>query len=187
MGYKKRQWWPGSILHVTARGNHKDNIFRCKKDFQMYCTYLEEALEYFRGNFEIYGYCLMNNHVHLLIKTDELHISHFITRIHSIYARFFNQKYKCTGHLFQDRYFTEVVEDDGQLLSTIRYIHLNPVKASMVKDPADYNWSSYGMTIGVIEEKLINSSEILGYFKSKNSRKAYKSFVNEELTIKKDA
>ncbi|WP_300386511.1 transposase [Clostridium sp.] len=184
MGYKKREWWPGAILHITARGNHRNDIFRDKEDFQVYYTFLEEAIEHFERKFEIYSYCLMDNHVHILLKTGDLHICNLVSRIHSIYARFFNNKYKYVGHLFQDRYYTEVIENDAQLLSTSRYIHLNPIRAKMVEKPEDYEWSSYGMTIGVTNEKLINSEAILSYFKKGNSRELYKSFVESAMKDK---
>ncbi|MPM36335.1 hypothetical protein SDC9_82930 [bioreactor metagenome] len=74
-------------------------------------------------------------------------------------------------------HFTEVIEDDSQLLATCRYIHLNPVRAKMVKKPEEYNWSSYNMTIGLKEEKIIDSSKILSYFKSETARFLYKAFV----------
>ncbi|NLL29985.1 transposase [Clostridium isatidis] len=184
MTYKKRQWWPGATLHITARGNHRNDIFRDEEDFQVYLEYIEEAVEYYEGKFEVYGYCLMDNHVHLLVKTEDMHISYLISRVHSIYAKFFNKKYKYIGHLFQDRYFTELIEDDVQILSTIRYIHLNPVRANMVKKPEDYNWSSYSMTIGLKNEKLINSKRILDYFISKYSRELYRAFVESAIKEK---
>lgn len=184
MTNKKREWWPGAILHVTARGNHRNNIFRDEEDFQVYTTFLEEALDHFLGKFEIYSYCLMDNHVHLLLKTEDLHISNFISRIHSIYARFFNNKYKYVGHLFQNRYYTELIEDDAQLLSTSRYIHLNPLKAKMVEKAEDYQWSSYGMFIGLIKVNLINSEKILDYFKKENARELYRLFVESDIKTK---
>lgn len=186
MTNKKRPWCPEAIFHITARGNHRNDIFRNQEDFQVYSTFLEEALQHFENQFQIYCYCLMNNHVHLLVKTENLHICNFISRVHSIYARYFNKKYKYIGHLYQDRYYTELIEDDAQLLSTSRYIHLNPVRANMVKKPEYYQWSSYSMFIGLNREKLINSEPILSYFKTNKSREFYKSFVESAIKIKLD-
>lgn len=87
----------------------------------------------------------MNNHVHILIKTEDIHIGNFMARVHSIYARYFNSKYKYIVHLYQDRHLTEIIEDDGQLLTTSRYIHLNPVRANVVEKPENYKWSSYSI------------------------------------------
>lgn len=177
MTYKKREWWPGIVLHITARGNHRNDIFRDEEDFQIYLGLIKEAVEFFNGDFEVYAYCLMDNHVHLLVKCKEKHISRFISRIHSLYAKIFNKKYRYVGYLFQNRYFTEVIEDDSQFLSTCRYIHLNPIRAKMAEKPEDYEWSSYSMTIGLKEEKIVNSEKILGYFKCKSSRILYRAFV----------
>ena len=177
MGYKKREWWPGVVLHITARGNHRNDIFRDEEDFQIYLGLIKEALEFYNGEFEVYAYCLMDNHVHLLVKCKEKHISIFISRVHSLYAKIFNKKYRYIGYLFQNRYFTEVIEDDSQFLSTCRYIHLNPIRAKMVKKLEEYQWSSYSMTIGLSEEKIINSEKILNYFKSSSSRILYRAFV----------
>lgn len=184
MGYKKREWWPGAILHITARGNHRNDIFGDEEDFQVYYTFLKEAIEHFEGKFEVYGYCLMDNHVHILVKTEDLHIWELVARVQSMYAKFFNKKYKYIGYLFQDRYYTELIEDDTQVLSTIRYIHLNPIRANMVEKPEDYEWSSYSMTIGLIKEELINRNAILSYFKNKNSKELYKFFVESAIKYK---
>ena len=177
MTYKKREWWPGVVLHITARGNHRNDIFRDEEDFQIYLGLIKEALEFYNGDFQVYAYCLMDNHVHLLVKCKEKHISMFISRVHSLYAKIFNKKYRYIGYLFQNRYFTEVIEDDSQFLSTCRYIHLNPIRAKMVKKPEEYEWSSYSMTIGLSEEKIVNSEKILNYFKSSSSRILYRAFV----------
>lgn len=177
MTYKKREWWPGVVLHITARGNHRNDIFRDEEDFQIYLGLIKEALEFYNGEFEVYAYCLMDNHVHLLVKCKEKHISMFISRVHSLYAKIFNKKYRYIGYLFQNRYFTEVIEDDSQFLSTCRYIHLNPIRAKMIKKPEEYEWSSYSMTIGLSEEKIVNSEKILNYFKSSSSRILYRAFV----------
>ncbi|HEY5575792.1 MAG TPA: transposase, partial [Clostridiaceae bacterium] len=118
---------------------------------------------------------------HILVKTGDMHIGNLISRIHSIYTRFFNNKYNYLGHLFQDRYHIELVEDDAQLLSTSRYIHLNPVKAKMVENPQDYEWSSYSIYIGLKEEKIIESERILSYFKRENARESYRCFVESAM------
>lgn len=155
MTYKKREWWPGVVLHITARGNHRNDIFRDEEDFQIYLDLMKESIEFYNDDFEVYAYCLMDNHVHLLVKCKERHISLFISRIHSLYAKIFNNKYRYIGYLFQNRYFTEVIEDDSQLLATCRYIHLNPVRAKMVKKPEEYNWSSYKFGSRGYKEKWI--------------------------------
>lgn len=181
MSNKKRNWYPETVMHITARGNRRNDIFRDLEDFQVYAAFMVEAMEHFQEKFKILSYCLMDNHVHILVKTEDMHIGNLISRIHSIYTRFFNNKYNYLGHLFQDRYYTELVEDDAQLLSTSRYIHLNPVKANMVENPQDYEWSSYSMYIGLKEEKIIESERILSYFKRENARESYRCFVESAM------
>lgn len=181
MTYKKRPWFPGAVLHITARGNHRNDIFRDDEDFQVYLTFIEEALKHFKGKFCVYCYCLMDNHIHLLLKTEDLHVCNFITKVNSTYAQFFNKKYNYVGHLYQDRYFTELIEGDAQLLSASRYIHLNPIRAHMVKKPQDYLWSSYSMFIGLRNEKNVDCGKVLAYFEPGDVRELYKEFVESAI------
>lgn len=178
----KRPWVEGATCHVTARGNHRNDIFRDEEDFQYYLTVIEEALQYYAHfNYRIVSYCLMDNHVHLMIKTDTKPLWYLISRVHSIYTRYFNKKYNYIGHLFQDRYFSDIIEDDKQMLETSRYIHLNPVRAKMVEVPQEYKWSSYSMLIGEEDENFIHSSVILNYFKNDKRHELYKAFVEAKL------
>ena len=130
--------------------------------------------------------CLMNNHVHILIKTEDIHIGIFIARVHSIYARYFNTKYKYIGHLYQDRYHTEIIENDAQMLTTSRYIHLNPVRANMVNKPEEYKWSSYSIFIGLVKDRFTVSQNILSYFKRDGDKGLYRKFVESAIKIKVD-
>lgn len=91
---------------------------------------------------KVYGWCLMGNHVHLLLKEGREDISTTMKRIGVSYVGYYNWKYKTTGHLFQDRFKSEVVESDEYLLIVLRYIHQNPVKAGLVKKPDEWKWSS---------------------------------------------
>lgn len=188
MTTKKRPWIKGATYHITARGNHRNDIFRDEEDFQYYLTVIEEALLYYSEyNYNLACYCLMDNHVHLMIKTDTKELGALVARIHSIYTRYFNKKYHYIGHLFQDRYYSELIEDDKQLLQTSRYIHLNPVKAKMVKKPDEYRWSSYKMLIGEESKKLISLEIIHDYFKCKNKFKFYKEFVEDDLEYEEES
>lgn len=179
-----RIWYPNAIYHITSRGNRRNDIFKDEEDFQVYLTIIEGSVEYFKNQFQILCYCLMDNHVHILLNTKEMHLKYFVSRINSIYAKFFNKKHNYIGHLYQDRYFSEIIESDSQLLETSRYIHLNPVRANMVRMPEEYKWSSYSMYIEAIEEKLINSEKILSYFKENMNRELYKTFVENGIKAK---
>lgn len=169
---------PGCTYHITARGNHKDDIFKDKSDFDMYLILIKECLKYYEEyNYEIICYCLMSNHVHLLIRANNKETAYLIRRLHSMYTKYFNNKYDFVGHLYQDRYSSKLIKDDIQLLQTSRYIHLNPVRAKIVNFPQEYVYSSYSMYTGLKKEKLINSSRILNYFMEENNRELYQRFV----------
>ncbi|MBW9172912.1 transposase [Clostridium estertheticum] len=178
-----RIWYPNTSYHITARGNRRSDIFKDDEDFQIYLSIIEETMEHFSNDYEIICYCLMDNHIHILLKTKERHMKDFMARVNSIYAKFFNDKYNYVGHLYQDRYFAELIESDSQMLDTSRYIHLNPVKANMVEKPGEYQWSSYSMYIGEKREKIITSKILLSYFKKGKEKKLYKKFVE---STKKD-
>jgi len=94
------------------------------------------------GKCTVFGYCLMGNHLHLLLQENSESISVTMKRIGTSYAWWYNKKYDRVGHVFQDRYKSECVEDETYLLTVIRYIHLNPVKAKITEKPEEYKWSS---------------------------------------------
>ena len=173
MGTPQRIWFPCASYHITARGNHRNNIFRDEEDFEIYLKIIEGTFEYYDYQYELICYCLMTNHIHFMVKTKEKHISFFMRRVNGIYARYFNNKYNYIGHLFQERYYSELIENDAQALEISRYIHLNPVKAKMVQCAEEYKWSSYSMYIGMKKECIICSQRILNYFKDKD-RELYK-------------
>lgn len=181
----KVPWYPNSSCHITARGNHRNDIFKDGEDFQYYLTLLKEALEHYQQDgYEIVCYCLMDNHVHMLIKTKDKPPGQFIGRVNAMYAMYFNKRYNYIGHLFQDRYHAEFIESDAQMLEASRYIHLNPIRANMVSNLNEYEWSSYGMYIGEKKEKIICSDIVLCYFKKGNKRELYKEFVESAIKIK---
>ncbi len=184
----KVPWFPGSSCHITARGNHRNDIFRDGEDFQYYLILIEEALDHFKyDRYKIICYCLMDNHVHILIETKDKPPGKFIGRVNAMYAKYFNKKYNYIGHLFQDRYHPQFIETDAQMLEASRYIHLNPVKANMVEKPEEYQWSSYSMYIGERKEKIICSDKILCYYKEADKRELYKNFVESGIKVKIDA
>lgn len=185
MSRKNRIWYPNIMYHITARGNHRNDIFRDEEDYIVYLTIIEEVLEYYSDDYELISYCLMTNHVHLQIKTKERHIKDFMSKLNSFYVRYFNNKYNYDGHLYKDRYGSEVIENDKYALEVSRYIHLNPVRAKMVERPDEYRWSSYNMYIGKYKEKIIESDKILAYFKKENCRDLYRAYVESAIKINK--
>lgn len=182
MPRKNHKWYIGAILHVTARGNHKSNIFKHETDYKLYLNYVKEAIEYYENKHIIIAYALMTNHIHLVIETTDCDISNFVKRVHSRYAANFNKKYDCVGHLFQGRYKSELIQDDNYMLEVSRYVHLNPVRAQMVEKPENYRWSSYTTYTGERNDKLITSKRVLSYFKKGEEKELYKEFVERGQT-----
>lgn len=129
------------IYHVMVRGNEKKNIFHDDRDRLKFLDILSKKSK--DNALIIYAYCLMDNHVHLVIKEDKQDISTIMRSINTSYAQYFNKKYNRSGHVFQDRFKSEAIENDSYLLEAIRYIHNNPTKANIVKNKKDYKWSSY--------------------------------------------
>lgn len=171
------------IYHVMLRGNEKKKIFEDTEDkarfIDIICRKKEET------DFCLYAYCIMDNHVHLVIKELEAPISHIMKSIGTSYASYYNKKYNRVGHVFQDRYKSEPVENDRYLLAVIRYVHKNPVKAGICK-VQDYKWSSYRFYIrgGKNRKGLVECEEILKFF-SEDRNKAvafFKEFCNEEAS-----
>ena len=123
------------------RGINGQQIFADSEDYEK----LLEILKYCKAisEFEIFAYCLMSNHIHLLLQENKEPIELVMKRIATRFVYWYNIKYQRVGHLFQDRFKSEPVENDEYFLTVIRYIHQNPVKAGICKKPQDYNYSSY--------------------------------------------
>lgn len=114
------------------------------------------------------------------IETTDVEIWNIMRYINLAYTKYFNNKYNFIGHLFQGRYRAEIIESDSYNLQTSRYIHFNPVKASMVERPIEYKWSSYGVYMGQVKSDIVNEQKILSYFKD-NSRELYREYVESKL------
>lgn len=130
------------IYHVLARGINQQRIFEDDADFALYLKILARVKR--ESPFVLYAYCLMSNHVHLLLGEQDVSLSRVIQRIGVSYAYRFNQRHDRSGHLFQDRFKSEPVEDDGYFITVLRYIHDNPVKAGLCSSAEQYKWSSCG-------------------------------------------
>lgn len=146
MPRKAREKSSTGIYHVMFRGINKQRIFKDNEDHEKYIEVIKEykgACEY-----EIYAYCLMKNHVHLLMKEGKEDLGIVFRRVGAKYVYWYNKKYERTGHLFQDRYKSESVEDQHYFLTVLRYIHQNPIKAGFVNAIEVFPWSSYAEYIG---------------------------------------
>ncbi|MGI5879834.1 MAG: transposase [Syntrophomonadaceae bacterium] len=128
------------IYNIIIRGINRQNIFEDDEDRIRFLETLDRYKE--ETGCELYAYCLMSNHVHLLVKENDDGLSSFMKRVNGSYAYWYNWKYDHVGHLFQDRFKSEPVDDDTYFLTVIRYIHRNPLTAGMT-DGLEYAWSSY--------------------------------------------
>ncbi len=131
----------GLIYHVINRGNNRQNVFDKPEDFEAFLRSMRDLKE--RRSFELYGYCLMTNHIHLLIKPLETTISRVMQSLLVSHTQRYHRRYKSGGHVWQGRFKSPVVQDDEHLLRVLRYIEANPVKAGMVDRAGDYAWSSF--------------------------------------------
>lgn len=167
------------IYHVMVRGINRQDIFQDDEDRQKFLTIVKTVKE--TSQFNMYGYCLMDNHVHLLIQEFNEDLSQIMKRIGTSYAYWYNNKYDRSGHLFQDRYKSENVENDGYFLTVLRYIHQNPLKAKKVTEIGDYHWSSYRAYLDITAFGLIDTRmalEILG-LDHRDAIDAYKRYMRE--------
>jgi REP element-mobilizing transposase RayT len=127
--------------HVMVRGINKEIIFKTSANKEMIYTLIKDAAE--KENFEIGAWCIMDNHIHLLIKSDLESMAKIIKVMNLKYGAYYNNENNRSGPVFGDRYRSENIEDEKYLLEVLRYIHNNPVKAKKVNDPSGYKWSSY--------------------------------------------
>jgi len=167
------------LYHIMLRAINRQVIFLDREDRQ---RFLETLMRFKRASaFKIFGYCLMNNHIHILIQEGQEEIATVMKRVGISYVYWYNQKYERVGHLFQDRFKSEAVEDDRYLLVVLRYIHQNPLKAGMVSKLGNYEWSSYNSYLNG-QDKLVDPEFVLKLF-SNSSEKAldqYTKFMQKE-------
>ena len=127
--------------HIMLRGIDRQPLFRTPGDYRIFLETIQECKTL--SGFRVHAYCLMGNHARLLLRFDREDIGLAMKRIGVRFVQKMNRKYSRTGHLFQDRYRSEVVEDDAYFLNLVRYIHQNPVKANITQDASGYGYSSY--------------------------------------------
>lgn len=155
MGRYARIVYPGLTYHVINRGNNRDVIFAEEEDYYQYLNTIERYKK--KYEFKLFAYCLMTNHVHLLIKvSDKANISRVMQSLTIAHTRFYNFKYRRCGHVWQGRFMSPIVSEDGHLLMVMRYIEQNPVRAKMVQRAEDYRWSSYKLNVRLEDSKLID-------------------------------
>lgn len=165
------------IYHVMLRGINRQQIFYDDEDYDCFLSKLKIYKEI--SHHQIYAYCLMGNHVHILIKAADESLETVFRRIGSSYVYWYNMKYQRTGHLFQDRYRSEAVEDDKYFLTVLRYILRNPVKVGMCSSPSAYEYSSFreyaGQKQGITDidfaVQMTGREELLSFINQENEDK----------------
>jgi len=176
---KNQICYKGGYYHIYNRGNNKQDIFLDDSDYLFYLKRLRHAQETQKAS--IICYCLMPNHVHLLVRQDsETPIYRLISSIHTSYSMYFNRKYEKVGHLFQGRFKQKAIDKDEYLLQVSSYIHLNPLSAGLVEKLEDYQWSSYSDYIGLRAGTLCDKEVIM----ADNSPEKYKRVTEEEIKEK---
>lgn len=169
------------IYHIITRGNNRQALFRKKEDYNRYLDLFRKMKTFHR--FEIYHYCLMKNHAHLLIKFyDEEGLQKVMQRINLTYAKQYRRAYQHCGHVFQDRFKSLPIEKDSYLLECGRYIERNPLKARLVSDPADYHWSSYEVYAFGKSDDLVSPSPLYTDLAncSQERQRLYREYVLSE-------
>ena len=134
------------IFHVYARGNAKQPVYLDDGDRLTYLRLLGAAV--MKRSWRCMAYCLMENHVHLLVETPKANLASGMQWLHGLYARTFNERHGRVGHLFQGRYGAVRLTGDAQLWAVLRYIALNPVEAGLCAEPAEWRWGSYAAIHG---------------------------------------
>jgi len=176
------------IYHLIMRGTNRQTIFFDDEDSKQFLLTLQKYKEI--CGYHIFAYCLMQNHFHLLLKVGEEPLEQILRRVCGSFVFWFNKKYDRIGNLFQDRFKSEPIEDDAYFLTALRYIHNNPIKAGLVKQPKNYPWSSYVLyTMKPSDNKgFLDLNFVLKMFGS-NRIKALSEFVayhqqfNEDMCL----
>jgi REP element-mobilizing transposase RayT len=174
--------YPGAVYHVTSRGNARQSIFIDDVDRQLFLEVLGNVVE--KYNWLCHAFCLLDNHYHNLVETQDPNLSLGMRQLNGVYTQRVNIRHHRVGHLFQGRYKAILVEKNEHLLELCRYIVLNPVRAGMVSEPRQWQWSSYTATAYAIKTSdFLTVTWILGQFakKTNEARKIYRKFVADGL------
>lgn len=191
MARHPRLLFEGAIYHVNFRGVGRQRLFLKDSDYERLLHRVAEAVEMF--GVRLYLYCLMGNHVHLLVETPRSNLSQFMGSILTSYSVYFNRKHRRSGHVTEGRYKAQVVSGDEYLLRLSRYVHLNPIRVAGVKDQAigikvqslrSYRWSSYRGYTGLCrEEKFVDYSPLRAMTRQRGqtAKESYREYVEAGL------
>lgn len=177
MARKLRVEVAGGLYHLIARGNDRQDIFHSPEDRLKFLALLLK--EKARSPFFLYAYCLMTNHIHLLLERQAETVGNITQRVLGGYSRYYNRRYKHIGHVFQGRHKSILCQSDRYLAELVRYIHLNPFRAGMVRLPQEYPYSSHRAYLGLVPDDLTDVDPVLRLFGSKRelAREQFAAYV----------
>jgi putative transposase len=147
------------VYHVINRGNGRQEVFHKNKDYEAFVKLIAEAKE--RHTVKLYGYCIMPNHFHMVVKPEKgEELSKWMQWLMTSHVRRYHRHYGSSGHVWQGRYKSFMIEEDSHLLMAMRYIEANPVRAELVPSAKEWKWSSHGETLGKVERMLTDATPI---------------------------
>lgn len=180
---------PGTLHHVMIRGIERGEIFRDDTDRQEFLKRMGDSAK--ESGTAIYAFVLMNNHVHIVLKSGPEGLSSYMRRLLSGYAQYFNRRHKRVGHLFQNRYKSILCEEEAYFDKLVAYIHLNPLRAGLVdtlQHLASYSWGGHAVLMGKVKCDWMDSDYVLQFFgdRVRSARDAYLEFLEAELGVDRE-
>lgn len=167
------------VYHVTARGNERQLIFRDDHDHERFLEILARVARRFR--WRVLCYCLMGNHYHVLVLTLEANLARGMRQLNGVYAQWFNRRHERVGHLFQGRYKAVLVQHDGHLANSLRYIVRNPTRSGIVQHVDEWRWASHAEIIGTTKRAITSIPHLLSYLGAdkKSARARYLELIHD--------
>ena len=180
----RRVVYPGAVYHVICRGNDRGDLFLDDEDRRHYLELFCVVIAEFR--LKVYAYTLMTNHLHLFFRTLLPNISEAMYRLSLDYSVYFNKRHHRTGHLFERRFKSKLVQEDRYFLGLLRYVHMNAVKAGMVDSPEKYAWCGHRAYLGQPDRVITDPKEGLLLFSDdlERARGAYLDFLGRPIPEK---
>ncbi|OGS23536.1 MAG: hypothetical protein A2314_03260 [Elusimicrobia bacterium RIFOXYB2_FULL_50_12] len=182
MPRKARLDAPGALHHIMVRGINKSEIFKDDQDKSLFLKRL--GTNVLNSKASVYAWALMNNHAHILLKSGQGGISGIMRKLLTWYSQYYNRRHERSGHLFENRYKSILCDEDSYLTVLVRYIHLNPVRAGIIKTLAEldhYQWSGHSAIVGVRINPWTDRAYILRQFseREKSAKEAYSKYIEE--------
>jgi putative transposase len=185
MPRRARRELPGGLTHVTARGVRRLPLFVSEEDALAYLALLDYVAREV-ADWTVLSYCLMPNHLHLVVDAEIDELATGMHRLNGLYAQRFNREHGFVGHVFQSRYFAKPIAEEAHLPGSLRYVVTNPVRAGLCTRPENWPWSSYRATIGLAAvPRFLNVERVLTCFHPDvmKAQPTFRRFVEELLPV----